>query len=366
MTRAGARDGLASFPRVLDTNPYQRLLYEHLAAYGVHVADGARFDTGWLWRARRRAGFLHFHWPQSYWRHERGPAPLRAPLSYVKLLVVAGRLAAARVLGYRVVWTMHQVHPHERAGRLDRLGARILAAFSNVLIAHDESTRAVAIAELGPRARRAAIVPHGSYVGVYPSGEPRDAVRARLGIAPGALVFLCFGHLRAYKDVEFLLAAFQRAKLTDAALIVAGPVGDESVAGDVRRAAAEDPRIRPLLGFVPDDAVAALFGAADVSIVARNDGGTSGAIILGLSMGRPVIAARRPAYEELLDGGRAGWLFEPGDAGSLQALLTEIGASGADVRRAKGAAARTLADDLAWPRIAARTAELLGRNPVHN
>lgn len=367
MTRPGAREGLASFPQVLKTNPYQRLLYGHLAGHGVRVAEGARFDLGWLWRARRDVGVLHFHWPQSYWRHDRGPARLRRPLSYVKLALLAGRLAIARQLGYRIAWTMHQVYPHELASRrLDRLGARVLAGSSDVLIAHDESTRAFAITELGDRARRTVIVPHGSYVGVYPPGAPREAVRARLRIAPGALVFLCFGHLRAYKDVEFLLGAFRRAELADAVLIVAGPVGDEQVATDVRRAAAEDPRIRPVLGFVPDDAVAELFGAADVAVVARNDGGTSGAIILGLSMGRPVVAARRPAYEALLGGGRGGWFFEPHDAGSLQALLSEIGAADAGVRRAKGAAARELADDLAWPRIAAQTAALLGRNPAQD
>jgi beta-1,4-mannosyltransferase len=357
---AGARDGLASFPGVLPTNPYQRLLYEHLEPLGIRVVDGARFTGGWLWRARREVAVLHFHWPQSYWRHERGPQPLRAPLSYVKLGVLAARLGASRALGYRVAWTIHQVYPHEVVSRrLDRLGAGVLARLSNVLITHDEGTRRSAVTELGAFAGRAVIVPHGSYIGVYPPGLPREATRAQLGISDGAVVFLCFGYIRAYKDVDFLLDAFRAVDVDSATLVVAGGVSDEAVAEKVRRAAAEDPRIKPVLGFVPDEAVAQLFEAADVAVVARNDGGTSASIILGLSLGRPVIAARRSTYEELLGGERAGWLFEPDDAGALGTAIKVAVAGGLELRRAKGEAAREMAARLAWPEIAARTASLL-------
>jgi glycosyltransferase involved in cell wall biosynthesis len=357
---AGRRDGLASFPGVLPTNPYQRLLYEHLEPLGIRVVEGARFKAAWMWRARREVAVLHFHWPQSYWRHGRGPARLRGPLSYVKLGLLAARLTAARALGYRVAWTIHQVFPHEVVNRrLDRLGARVLARLSHVLIAHDESTRRSAVDELGAFAARAEIVPHGSYIGVYPPGLPRTEARAELGVDDGEVVLLCFGHLRAYKDVDFLLEAFGAAAAGDAVLVIAGPVGDDGVAEKVRAAAAADPRIRPVLGFVPDEAVAQLFEASDVAVVARNDGGTSASIILGLSLGRPVIAARRSTYEGLLGGERAGWLFDPGDAAGLGAAIEAAVAGGEEARREKGAAARQRAEQLAWPDIAARTAALL-------
>jgi len=352
-----ARTGIASFPGVLKTNPYQRLLYEHLAAHGYHVVEGSRLDFGRLWRARRSVAVLHFHWPQSYWHHEHGPARLRRPLCYVKVGLLAARLALARALGYRIAWTVHQVYPHEVADpRLERVGSRTLAAMSHVLIAHDASTREVARRELGRAARKVAIVPHGSYVGVYPPGRPRDAVRAELGLGDGP-AFLAFGNLRAYKDTSFLLGAFAATGL-DASLVVAGPVGDDGVADDVRAAAAADPRVKPVLGYMPDDAVAEHFGAADVAVVTRNDGGTSGAVILALSLGLPVVAPRRPAYAELLDGEAAGWLFEPGDAAGLQAALERAGADGEAGRRAKGEAARARADALNWSDIAARTAAL--------
>jgi beta-1,4-mannosyltransferase len=354
-----ARTGVATFPGVLKTNPYQRLLYEHLAPHGWHVIERARFELGWLWRSRRTVGVLHFHWPQSYWRHERGPVRLRRPLSYAKVALAAVRLAAARALGYRIAWTIHQVYPHEVPDpRLERLGARALATMSQVLIAHDDTTRAHARRELGRAGRRVAIVPHGSYIGVYPPGRDRGSVRNALGVRNGELVFLAFGNLRAYKDVSFLLEAFGGTGLRESALVVAGSIGDQSVADEVRRFAAADPRVKPILGYLPDEAVAEHFDAADVAVVTRNDGGTSGAVILALSLGLPVVAPRRPTYADLLGEERAGWLFEPGDAASLREALERAGACGESARRAKGAAARRQAEELDWPEIASRTAAL--------
>lgn len=364
MARRVRAQGLASFPGVLPTNPYQRLLYGELSSLGIEVIATARLEVGWLWRARGEVAILHFHWPQSYWRHGRGPVRLRGPLSYLKLALFAIRLLVARALGYRIVWTIHQVYPHEvTSRRLDRLGARVLARLSHARLAHDESTRRSAVAELGRAAADTAVVPHGSYIGVYPEGRPRSVVRDELGVPDEAVVFLCFGHVRAYKDVEFLLDAFRAAELPDAALVIAGSIGDDGAADYVQRAAADDARIRPLLTFVPDDRVAELFAAADAAVVARNDGGTSASIVLGLSLGVPVIAARRAAYEAALDDERAGWLFEPGDQASLSDALERAAAVDSPAREAKGRAGLSRAGELRWPAIARRTAALMRGAP---
>ena len=52
-------------------------------------------------------------------------------------------------------------------------------------------------------------------------------------------------------------------------------------------AAAADERIKPLLEFIPDERVSELFAASDAAVCPRQDGGTSGALILALSMGVP-------------------------------------------------------------------------------
>jgi beta-1,4-mannosyltransferase len=344
---------------VLKANPYQRLLYRELAGYGLELEPEAEFRFRWLRRNRGRVEFLHFHWPHGYWRaswRRRGSGRLA---DWLYLGVFAGRLAAARALGFRVAWTIHQIYPHDRAAaRLDRAGARLLARSAAVLLAHDRATADHARSELGRAAQRVSVVPHGSYVGVYQSNRSREEVRRELGLEPSQLVFLHLGDLRAYKEIGRLLAAFRSAELPEAALVVAGS-DDGGSSQAVRAAARGDSRIMPLLGFVPDQRVAELYSAADVAVVARNDGGTSGSLILALSMGKPVVAAARPAYRDLLAGEAAGWLFSPGDEDSLADALVRAATATDKERATKARAARLRAEGLDWAEIGRTTAELL-------
>jgi beta-1,4-mannosyltransferase len=354
------RRGIASFPPFLEANPYRRLLHERLDELGFHLVPTPRLRVRWLWRERRTVGFLHFHWPEGYWRHDRGPARLRHLLSWVRLSLFLWRLAVARVLGYRVVWTIHQVYPHESGHRrLDRRAAYLLARMAQLRVAHDASTADAARRELRLGPDSVEIVPHGSYIGVYPPGRSRESVRAALGLDPADVVFLCLGTLRAYKQLDLLLTAFRETSLPSAALVVAGEASDEREAEEVLAATENDPRVRPLLGRLEDDRVAELYGASDVAVLPRSDGGTSGALILALSMGVPVIAARTAESKELTNGGRAGWLFAPGDGASLREALEDAAASDPAALAEKGAAALEQARRLSWSEAAERIAELL-------
>jgi len=351
---------IASFPPVLDMNPYQRLLYDHLGTEGFELEPQARFALRWLIAARGRVTVLHFHWPEGLYTLGRGPEWLRPAGSWAKLGLFAVRLAAARALGYRIAWTIHQVYPHgSRGWGRDRLGSLVLGRAAHVLLGHDETTRLHAAAALGQHAAsRLALVPHGSYVGVYPPGRSRAEVRRRLGIADDTFVFLSFGELRAHKCWRLAIRAFRATARADTALVVAGLARNRELQTALRAEAGDDPRVHLLLDYVADEDVAELFGAADAAVVARDDGGTSGSLVLPLSLGVPVVAADCPAYRELTGGEASGWLFRPGDEGSLREALEHAAADPDDARR-RGSAALERARRLRWSDAAAQTARLL-------
>ena len=176
-----ARTGIVSLPPPIAANPYQRLLYEQLERHGLRLEPVDRLRVRWLWASRRRVRVLHFHWPQVYYHDPR----VAGILSWPRLGLFIARLGAARVLGYRVAWTVHQVYPHESPSRrLDRLAGRALAAASDVLIAHDRVTAAAA-AELRPR-RPVEVLPHPAYTGAYPPGRDRAPARSRSTRSPVA------------------------------------------------------------------------------------------------------------------------------------------------------------------------------------
>jgi beta-1,4-mannosyltransferase len=337
-------------------NPYLELLYRHLASHGFELVDKPDLALRWLWTHRHRVGFLHIHWPESLYRYGRGPTALRPLLSSAKLVLFGMRLWAARILGYRLVWTIHQVLPHELLWGLDGRAARVLARACSLLNAHDRSTASSASSLLSA-SNEIAIVPHGSYVGVYPEGRLRSAVRTELGLSRDSFLFLCFGELRAYKEIELLLEAFASVRSGRARLLVVGNPKSPTVGLAVSAASKQDARIVSMLGFVPADRVAELYRAADAAVLPRGEDGTSGSLVLALSMGLPVVAADLATTRELTDNGEAGWLFRPHDAGSLKDALDR--ALSDEDAPARGRAAFEVAEKLSWSEAAAETARLL-------
>jgi glycosyltransferase involved in cell wall biosynthesis len=181
-------------------------------------------------------------------------------------------------------------------------------------------------------------------------------MRRELDVPETAFVFLIFGELRAHKEVDRAVEAFIGARAGELALVIAGMPKDAETIAALERHAADDSRIRLKLEFVYPEHVAELFTACDAVIAPRADGGTSGSLILGPSLGLPTIAADRPAYREVI-GHTAGWLVEP-EVGSLRAAIEDAARDPAGAR-AKGRAGLESMSTRTWDEVARRTAALL-------
>lgn len=78
-----------------------------------------------------------------------------------------------------------------------------------------------------------------------------------------------------------------------------------------------------IVGEVSD--VAPYLAAADVLVLPSDEPEPFGLVTIeAFSLGRPVVASRAGGPLEIIDHGRTGWLFEPGDAAELATLLSEI------------------------------------------
>jgi glycosyltransferase involved in cell wall biosynthesis len=330
---------IAAFPRRLESNPYCELLYDHVERLGVEVLDG-RSGLRWLFAHRGRARAIHLHWPERHFVRGRVGSALAFAL----------RLLVARALGYRIVWTVHNLAPHEDAGLADRL---VRAALTRVatLVVHCEAARRL----LGSPGRRAFVIPHGTYVGRYPNGITRAAARARLGLEPDAHVLLAFGQVRPYKGLDALLTAFAALPRSDARLVIAGaPVSGARLPEPL------DPRVRLFLRHVPDAEVQVFFNAADVVVLAYRAVLTSGAAMLALSFGRGIVGPRVGCLAQLEHSGAA-LLYDPEMQDGLAAAL--VRALEADPG-ALGERARRFARSLSWDAIARRHLAAYGFTPT--
>jgi beta-1,4-mannosyltransferase len=208
---------------------------------------------------------------------------------------------AAAARGTGVVWTVHNLMPHDTPRpRLDRSMYAETAAASDVLLAHSGYAADRFAATHGVDRSRFAIVPHGNYDGAYPPpSAPRDELRAALGLAPEHIVLLAFGQIRPYKRIPDVLRALRADPRPQLRLVVAGNDRTGTQLAELRELAAADDRVILELGFVEDQRVADLHALADAAVLNYRDVFSSGVLLLAWSLGLPVLVPEGTSAEEL-------------------------------------------------------------------
>lgn len=294
---------VASFPGDVSVNPYLERLHDALARRGIETVSGAP-GLRWALRARSQVAVAHLHWIEFFvhgYGRRAGVTPHCPRALYVaraaRFLVA---LALLRARGVRIVWTVHNLRPHEqRFPVLDRLVALGVATLSHSIVVHSDFARRRLRTELGWTTSPCWVAPIGNYDGSYPPARRgRERMREDLDIRADAFVFLVFGQLRAYKRLDEVIGAFRQIDAPDVCLVVAGRPLDEAVRESAVRAAGSDPRVRLLLDYVDDADVADIHATADAAVVAYVDAFSSAALVLALSQGLAVVAPRESSASE--------------------------------------------------------------------
>lgn len=326
-------------------NPYQRLLAEALARHEATTVTMLTSlpSAAWLRAHRPGVDILHFHWLYGlYMAGWHTPAQVPAFLRRFRL---------ARALGYGIVWTAHNVLPHRAAGLrpLHVAVRRLMMASADAVIVHCEAGRRELAAHF-PRTGPVAVIPHGSYAGVYPTLD-RATARQQLALPPDSFVYLSLGNIAAYKGLERYVAIFRATAGADDIAIIAGRNRDAAGVRRLERIAAADPRLRLSVGFVPNEQMGRTLAAADVLVAPFKRILTSGSVITALSASLPVIAPDLGCMPELIDG--AGLVYPAGRPDTLAEALAAIKTADRRPMRARGAA---IAAGLGWDNIAQQTA----------
>lgn len=261
------------------TNPYLVQLLRALPAevevkfFSIRNALFSRYDV------------FHVHWPEYLIRHG---APLA---TLVKRLCVALLLLRLWLTGVPVVRTLHNARPHEPGGRIEAMLLRWLDRLTTRRIRINAAER-----ETDPRTDT---ILHGHYRDWYAAHPVPHPVRGRL---------LCFGLIRPYKGTETLIDAFRSLEDARSRLrIVGNPVGEE-MRRVVEEACIADPRISARLEYVSDPVLAHEIGEAQAVVLPYRDMQNSGALLLALSLGRPVLVPRSAANAALAAEVGAEWV----------------------------------------------------------
>lgn len=259
--------------------------------------------------SRRRAllgpvDVLHVHWPETLFRRRNA---LRTAVASALLVVC---LAAMRLRGVRTVRTVHNESPHEPPTGPEGWLLRLMDRWTDELILLNPHTRF-------DRDLTATVIPLGEHASTYaghtvPAGKPGRALH--------------FGLIRPYKGIDTLVRAFRTLDDDAAALHIVGPAKDPGVLHEVRGLADGDDRIVVRAGFVPDDALVREIGEAHLVVLPYRRMHNSGAALLALSLGRPVLVPDNAVNRDLAEEAGPGWVRTyAGELGSeaLAAALAE-------------------------------------------
>ena len=303
------------------TNPYGPSLVEAMEKLGVEFEFSERIDAKWLIERRGDIDVLHLNWPSyEYKRFKKGDSRWKVYRLWTTFLL---RLVLARLLGYRLVWTMHNLYPHDaRHRRLDHLCRLALCVLCNSVIVHCEYARKLAAQCFG-RKRRVWVVPHGHFIDVYPNEVSRSQARERLGIPAASFVYLFFGSVQPYKGIDELIRSFRSLEGTDQTLLIVG-AAVSSYAASVTAQAERDARIITRFSDrTPSGELQYYFNAADAVVLPFVSMLTSGTVVLALSWKKPVIVPALGCLPELVTD-EMGILYDSGDEDGLMRAMADI------------------------------------------
>jgi glycosyltransferase involved in cell wall biosynthesis len=286
---------LAFFPDWRRFNPFQTMLFGDLGRVGG-TPRPARSLRNHLTSATAsgRPGVLNVHWTTPLLAGVDDEAAARA-----KVTLIGELLDAFKEAGGRLVWTVHNVLPHDPVHVESEVAlARLLASRADLVHVLSEATLPAAAAHFEIDPARTVCIPHSSYRGMYPDWVSRAAARRRLGVAPDETAVLALGQIRPYKGLDRLLDFADRADRPRLRLLVAGALRPGSESDDLAARLSTAPRTTSLTRRLRDDEIQVWMRAADVAVLPYVRVLNSGAFLLAESFDLPVVGPRTGALVE--------------------------------------------------------------------
>lgn len=226
-------------------------------------------------------------------------------LSFLKRLLL---LCALKLKCKKIVWTIHNIQPHIKVPFYNRILFCFLARYSDVI--HIMSWDTIFLAGLEKYTNKVKLIPHGDYYGSYP--ESNLDVREKFGIEKESPIFLFFGAIQPYKNIEVLVRAFRKSFGKEnktvcnnglaPTLLICGKVEPLSYETDIRKLMDCSKDIVFYPSFIPDEDLSAYMKTASVLVVpySYRSSLNSGTIPLAFSYGKTLVCPDIACVKDVL------------------------------------------------------------------
>jgi glycosyltransferase involved in cell wall biosynthesis len=367
---------LLSFPGPNDPNPYIGLFYDALSAHGIDLAGELIFDFEWFKKNIDLFDGIHLHWPESLWRFYSPPL-----LKTLRNSNIRGAWRLSEILGKiffvyfnkkkrqwfkknidyiknqnkKIIWTCHNIKPHEDFNALDSSGIQILADCADLIIFHSEWAENQFRKRY--KIRSATVVMyHGNYQGVYPCPREKSVVMHELGFSPDKPIVGFLGNIREYKGLDIACKAM--ASLSDSVqfLCAGSPFHSYDLDGlkhDISMI--ENAVLVPRR--ISDQEFSDYANLCEFLLLPYWEITGSGALLACLTLGKGVVASDLTFFRDMLSKSpEAGFLFETGNPKALGWSIRKYLEIPAEVR---SRAALDLSNKYKWSEVVFPAAKMI-------
>jgi glycosyltransferase involved in cell wall biosynthesis len=323
---AAARFSLAMFPSPKKSvNPYLQRFADAMEKKTELHWEGL-LSRPFLFQKEGVKRIVHLQWIEAVsmesvlgWmkgENNKKKAKRRWIMFHVRYFFLLLLIFSAKMLRrIKVVWTIHDAPRLDVHPLLMAILRKIYFFLADAYVVHAESAKH----DIPRRYRIKPVIflHRPNFIGEYgpiASKEESERMREKLGLPKDSIVFLAFGYLRTYKNIEFIVDAFHEYKEKNqspkAYLLITGKTFDQSVTDEILHIVSDANDIIFQSGLVPDEEVRLLLGAVDYVIIGQERGYTSGVMFLAMSYCRPVLIRDWGAAPLYIRDGINGFFFD--------------------------------------------------------
>lgn len=307
-----------SYGPVAQRNQFQALLYSAHNQFNISMLP--IHDLGLFAHIPWPSEVLcHFHWLHGKTSQAKSEAEADASVDYWESL-----LRGIKANGNKIMWTIHNVLPHEtiwieQAKRI----RQILADEADIL--HIMASDSVKLVDpyFTLDDRKLILVPHPSYDGAQPNDISQSDARAKLKIREEETVLLTFGAIMEYKGYDLLMDAYDKLRIgatRSLRLIIAGLPSDKNLVQQIIDWGKDKTDVILNMNSVPQDELQIYFQAANIAVCPYRQSLNSGAAMLAFTFNLPVIAPNNGGFADLSKAG-CSLTYDPLDPEGLYHIL---------------------------------------------
>lgn len=241
----------------------------------------------------KKKTFLHYHWIEC--------------TGFFSIFVYLYKLLCIQcftLLGGKLIWSVHNKMPLDcNLEWINYICRKWLAKRAHLLLVECESISNDLATFLGVSEKKMRVWPHPEYP---PQLMPRAAAveainhRYNVNIKVQDRLFLMFGHISAYKQIDKVCEIFKSEPIQKK-LIIVGPVkkGQLKLYKKIRKISHETDNIILIPQFIKEECVPEFMNAADYVVFNYKDVLSSGGVPLAQSYDKPIILPLKGCLKEL-------------------------------------------------------------------